>query len=303
MPTLVGAFLRAGRALHLIAKSSLRTVPVAARSPTPSVGRDPTGPTTWQVVRATIRFAALRADDRRAAQRALADADPAAQAHLRRAVAAGHSAGAVLRLAAELAGQPVSWLAERLSVVGDDPGVQYRAGARVDQVDATTCGTTVLLALAANADPLMALELTGERFGERFDELQRRVHKQSTRFWPRALGTSPWGMVAWLRKRAPGVGPYRVRLVDDSDAADVRAVIHEATAALDRGDPMPLLVGTAIPRHYVLATGRDGHGWRVFEPSSGEVRIVEPAAIADHRLAPLLGFDHLHGLLLPVAGR
>lgn len=209
----------------------------------------------------------------------------------------------MLGLAGELAGQPISWLAERLSVVTDDPGAQYRGGARVNQVDATTCGSTVLLAMAANADPLAALDLTSERFGQRFDELQRRVHKESTGFWPRALGTSPWGMVAWLRKHAPGVGPYRVRLVDDSNPADVYAVIDEVGAALDRGDPVPLLIGTAIPRHYVMATGRDECGWRVFEPSSGEVRIVEPAAITEHRLAPRLGFDHLHAVLLPVAER
>jgi len=303
MPTLVGAVLRVGRALHLIAKPATHAVPLAARGPTPTVGRDPTGLTTWQATRSASRLAALRADDRRAIQQALADADPETQAHLRRAVAAGHSAAAVLGLAGELAGQPISWLAERLSIVEDEPGAQNRSGFRVDQVDATTCGTTVLLAMAANADPLAALDLTSERFGQHFDELQRRVHKQSTRFWPRALGTSPWGMVAWLRRHAPGVGPHRVRLVDDSNPADVHAVIDEVSAALDRGDPVPLLIGTAIPRHYVMATGRDECGWRVFEPSSGEVRIVEPAAIAEHRLAPLLGFDHLHAVLLPIAER
>jgi hypothetical protein len=161
----------------------------------------------------------------------------------------------------------------------------------------------VLLALAANADPLASLALTGDGFPERFDRLQRRVHKQSTRFWPKALGTSPWGMAAWLRRHAPGVGPYRVRLVDDSNPGDITAVTGAADAALDRGDPVPLLIGTAVPRHYVLATGRDESGWRVFEPSSGEVRMIEPAAITEHRLAPLLGFDHLHAVLLPVAER
>ncbi|MCW2632168.1 MAG: hypothetical protein JWR88_1130, partial [Pseudonocardia sp.] len=253
--------------------------------------------------RAAIGLAALLPPERRAIQQALTQATPQVQPHLRRSIAAGHSAAEVLALAAELAGRPASWLAERLSVITDEPGAQDRAGARVDPVDGTTGGTTVLLALAANADPLASLALTGDGFGERFEEMQRRVHRQSTRFWPAALGSSPWGMVAWLRRDAPGVGPYRVRLVDDSNPGDITAVIAEVEAALDRGDPVPLLIGTAVPRHYTMATGRDESGWRVFEPSSGEVRIADPAAIAQHRLGRLLGFDHLHAVLLPVAGR
>lgn len=188
MPTLVGAVLRVGRALHLLARPTSHSTQ-AARGPTTSPGRDASGLTSWQVARAAIRLAALLPQERRAVQQALTQVQP----HLRRAIAAGHSAAEVLALAAELAGQPASWLAERLSVITDEPGAQDRAGARVDQLDGTTCGTTVLLALAANADPPASLALTGDGFGERFDEMQRRVHKQSTRFWPMALGSSPWG--------------------------------------------------------------------------------------------------------------
>ena len=62
---------------------------------------------------------------------------------------------------------------------------------------------------------------------------------------------------------------------------------------------MPLLVGAFVPRHYVLATRADDGGWRVYEPTSGQVRLVDLAAVRERRLAPLLGFDRLHAVLLP----
>ena len=125
---------------------------------------------------------------------------------------------------------------DRRLLVTDRLGDQRRGGARLDQVDGTTCGSAVLVALAAWADPAETLRLEGELsddqvaggagvqpaaglpigFGARFDARQQQVHRESTRFWPQALGTSPWGMVAWLRRHAPGAGPYRVRLVDDA---------------------------------------------------------------------------------------
>ena len=58
-------------------------------------------------------------------------------------------------------------------------------------------------------------------FGARYDARQKQVHRESNRFWPQALGTTPWGMVGWLRRHAPAAGPYRVRLVDDTSAADL----------------------------------------------------------------------------------
>jgi hypothetical protein len=162
----------------------------------------------------------------------------------------------------------------------------------------------VLLVLAAQADPWTALSLTaapaGPPFGEAFDAAQRRVHRESTRFWPRALGTSPWGMVGWLRRHAPGTGPWRVRLVDDTAPIDVDDVLAQVRRELDDGAPVPLLVGDGVPRHYVLALARGGDSWHVFEPTSGEVREVPCAAVRERRLAPLLGFDHLQAALLPV---
>ena len=126
------------------------------------------------------------------------------------------------------------------------------------------------------------------------------MHRESTRFWPQAFGTSPWGMVAWLRRNAPGAGPYHVRLVDDMSAADVASAVDATRTALAAGRPVPLLIGPSVPRHYCMALAEEGDGtWRVYEPTSGAVRSVDPALVGRRALAPLLGFDRLHAVLLP----
>lgn len=190
-------------------------------------------------------------------------------------------------------------LPARIGLVDDRVGRQVRAGAVLDQVDATTCGSAVLVTLAAWADPAEWARLDGPGFGARYDARQERVHRESNRFWPRALGTTPWGMVAWLRRHVPGAGRYRVRLVDDAVPGDVAAAVDEIEAALAAGRPVPLLVGRVVPRHYCLALTGDGYGWRVYEPSSGEVRPLAPDLIARRGLAPVLGFGRLHAALLP----
>jgi hypothetical protein len=252
---------------------------------------------------------------------ALAGARAGDRGYLRAALAAGHPARDVLALAERIAGQPPDWVATRLCLVDGVPGGQYRLDARIDQVDATTCGTAVLLVLAAGADPVLALSLTAPDvildaapgavrddqpgdpgFGARFDRRQLLVHRQSNLCWPRALGTTPWGMTRWLARRATGVGPYRVRW-----AAGPRAggLVSEVDRALALGERVPLLVGARLPRHYVLALGRDDTGgeagWRVYEPGSGEVRVVPVAAVREGRLARWLGFDRMYAALLPAA--
>lgn len=202
----------------------------------------------------------------------------------------------------------------RQPLLTDRLGEQRRGGARLDQVDGTTCGSAVLVAVSAWADPAEMARLDGQGaevvggatagvvagFGARWDERQKQVHKESTRYWPQALGTSPWGMVRWLRENAPGAGPYRVRLVDDASPADVDAALTAAGSALAAGRPVPLLIGAFIPRHYCLALGRSDDGtWRVYEPSSAQVRSLDLDLIRRHALRPVLGFDHLHALLLP----
>ncbi len=212
-------------------------------------------------------------------------------------------------------------------------GDQRRAGVQLDQTDGTTCGSAVLVALAAWADPAETRRLDGPSdadpdrgaavggaggamtgaapapdlrpgFGTRYDARQKQVHRESARFWPRALGTPPWGIVSWLRRNAPSAGPYRMRLVDDASAADLTDVIDAVTVAVRAGRPVPLLVGTFVPRHYVLAVGvtRVGvheAGWKVYEPTSGQIRALDPSLIRRRMLRTVLGFDRLHAAFLP----
>ncbi|GEL16807.1 hypothetical protein [Pseudonocardia asaccharolytica] len=180
-------------------------------------------------------------------------------------------------------------------LLDDAVGDQYRDGVRLDQVDGTTCGSAVLVALAAWADPAEAKRLA--RSG--FDERQRQVHRETNRLWPRALGTTPWGMVRWLHDHAPDAGRYEVRLVDDTSAADVADLTRAVTAALAVDRPVPLLVGSLVPRHYVLALAGSDRVWRVYEPSSGSVRALHVELVRRRRLVPVVGFDRLHAALLP----
>jgi hypothetical protein len=204
----------------------------------------------------------------------------------------------------------------RRPLLSDRLGPQQHAGVVLDQVDGTTCGSAVLVALAAWADPtelarleevpvggqLLATGPTGaDGFGPRYDARQKQVHRQTNRFWPQALGTTPWGAARWLRDHVPAAGRYRVRLVDDTSATDVEALISAVDTALAAGRPVPLVVGSFVPRHYVLALRGDGDsdGWRVYEPTSGQVRLLDHGAMRARRLAPVLGFDRLHAVLLP----
>lgn len=226
----------------------------------------------------------------------------------------GKGSGPVVAVAAirPLAGGRSPLLTDRL-------GLQTRGGARLDQVDGTTCGSAVLVALAAWADPAETRRLDGQDtgiaagsargavgFGGRYDARQRQVHRESTTLWPQALGTPPWGMVAWLRRHAPGAGPYRVRMIDDRAPADVASAVEATDVALAAGRPVPLLIGTVVPRHYCLALSRvggdgagEGAAWHVYEPTSGEVREVPLDRVRSGVLADLLGFDRLAAVLLP----
>lgn len=187
-------------------------------------------------------------------------------------------------------------------LVRAEPGPQRRHGILIQQVDDTTCGAVVLVVLRTAIDAgYRAALLTGPSprlDPNRFGAVQRRVHRESTRFWPQALGTSPWGMVGWLRRAR--VARLRVRLVDAADRTDLGCAVEEVDAATAAGWAVPLLVGSLVPRHWCLALpSRNAAGWLVFEPSSGTVRTVSAPAVQERRLRPLLGYDDLQALLLP----
>ncbi|MEU0496971.1 hypothetical protein [Mycobacterium sp. NPDC006124] len=118
---------------------------------------------------------------------------------------------------------------------------------------------------------------------------QRRVHAGINRVWPRRLGTTPRGM-------ADAIGAYGVRYawrrVRRADAfADVERAVRGRR-------PVAMLIGNVVPRHWVLVIGCDGDAWECYEPSSGQVRRVSPAAVRAARLVGL-GFPRAFAFVLP----
>jgi hypothetical protein len=62
--------------------------------------------------------------------------------------------------------------------------------------------------------------------------------------------------------------------------------------------PVAMLVGRIIPRHWVLVVEVKGDVLRCYEPSSGEVRSVDLAAVRGGRLHGL-GFPRAFAFVLP----
>lgn len=221
-------------------------------------------------------------------------------------------------------------------------------GVRVRQTDETTCGSTVLLMLVATGDPVLARWLeTGElpaglpphrvppeippalrprgaapasTVPGRLAAAQRHIKRRTSASalgpltWPGRFGTPPW--TAAREARFPGVTYRVVPFADTSPtAAAVLAAVQRAT--MD-GVPVPLYtggdlgggVGTAVPRHVVLAVPPPAEQraaaaaarlLHVYDPASGKVYRV-PVGELLRRTAPhpaLGGWTHVSAVLLP----
>lgn len=146
------------------------------------------------------------------------------------------------------------------------------AALNLRQRDGVTCGPTVAVVAGALVDPGHGAELSDPAW---FAEEQARVHGEVNRFWPRPLGTTPSGMARALTRHSISAGArYRWRLFRGrwDTLADVRG-------AVEAGWPVAMLIGRFIPRHWVLIVEADASRWQCYEPSSGEVRAVEIAAV------------------------
>ncbi len=158
------------------------------------------------------------------------------------------------------------------------------------QSSRTTCGSASLLVARMLADPGYAgwiLEGVDDGTGaasdepvqERFGAAERTVKDRTNALlgpvgvqppWPHGLGTPPWGAahemtrITGLRYRARYVGP---------DSLTARTHAYDAVdRTVDAGRTAPMFVGDrAVPRHVVLAVGRDDDALRVYEPASGDV--------------------------------
>ena len=167
------------------------------------------------------------------------------------------------------------------------------AALHLRQRDGVTCGPTVAVVAGALLDPGRHGELANPAW---FADEQAQVHAEVNRIWPRRLGTTPTGMARALTARSSSSGVrYRWRLF--RGRRDRLSDVRRAVAA---DLPVAMLIGRFIPRHWVLIVDVDWLQWQCYEPSSGEVRSVEVAAVRRSRLSGL-GYPRPFAFVLPKA--
>jgi hypothetical protein len=167
------------------------------------------------------------------------------------------------------------------------------AGMRLRQRDGVSCGPAVAVVARALLEPTHRLADAGPAGLAWFAAEQARVHGRVNLLWPRALGTTPTGMVA-----AIGAG-YRWRLCRGLWRR--RDSLDDVLAAVRSGRPVPMLVGRVIPRHWVLIVDEERNEFSCYEPSSGDVRRVAAADVRSARLAGL-GYPRAFAFVLPPRG-
>ncbi len=162
-------------------------------------------------------------------------------------------------------------------------------GLRLRQRDGVTCGPSVAIIGAALLDPDYASDLTDANW---FADEQGRLHRGLNRLWPRALGTTPWGIRRALSRHSAVPYRWRAARLRHDRLLDVREAVL-------LGYPVAMLVGSWLPRHWVLVIDVAGtSGFRCYEPSSGEIRTVEAADIRAGRLVGV-GFPRPWAFVLP----
>ncbi|MFN2495660.1 MAG: hypothetical protein ABR608_07115 [Pseudonocardiaceae bacterium] len=269
--------------------------------------------TPTQLTRAGQRLDAMSPAERVGAEDLLARAgSPTERAYLIEAIAAGHSGTALAGFADKIRSKPPEWLRSHLSLIDPGtPGIHERFGARIDQYDNYTCGTTSLIMTRAAADPVYALTFTegiekldddlqlGE-FERRFSAEQVRVHGETNVIYPQFLGTSPMGMADWLNQHVDATGiSYDYRLVDDTDQREISGALRDVVTAVDQGHLVPILVGGASPAHYVTVIGHQEGQLLIFEPSYGVTTRVPAEDFVNGNLRRATYFDHVQAVIVP----
>ncbi|MBX7430956.1 hypothetical protein JDV09_02340 [Mycobacterium sp. Y57] len=169
------------------------------------------------------------------------------------------------------------------------------AARQLRQRDGTTCGPTVAVVAGALLDPTYRSALTDTVTGrDWFAAEQARVHASVNRVWPRMLGTTPMGMAHAITVHARVRG-RRYRWRSFRGRRDRMADVQSAVRA---GWPVAMLIGAVVPRHWVLIVKATGDALHCYEPSSGEVRVVDVADVRNARLTPL-GYRRPFAFVLP----
>lgn len=247
------------------------------------------------------QWASLSDEERERILAAMREADdPRVSALLMSALATGAGASAVVALAAAIAGSTGAdreRLIEELSglgVGGDGPATVD--GEIFDQYNDLTCGSTALVALAAQSDPFLAYWLRtgdlldghvpaylegidpdggGSSVEERMTYLQQAVQDRANDLpgpidYPNVGGTAPGGATRDAGLSGTDYGlDWTNALGGDSGRGEA---LTRAAETANAGTPVPLLVGPAentVPQHYVLIVGFHDGEYEVYDPSSG----------------------------------
>jgi hypothetical protein len=156
---------------------------------------------------------------------------------------------------------------------------------KLRQRDGVTCGPSAAIVAAAMLDPDYAARL--EQAGW-FQAEQATLHRQLNAVWPRALGTTPFGMVEALNSHRDRSGlRYHWRFARFTRLDEIRdAVVRER--------PVPMLLGKVIPRHWVLLIGHQSGRFRIYDPGVGDVLLATAAELRGG-----LGFPQVFGYVVP----
>lgn len=163
---------------------------------------------------------------------------------------------------------------------------------RLRQRDGRTCGPSVAVVAGALLDPSYRSKLSGRDASSWFSDEQSRVHARVNRLWPRMLGTTPMGLARAISAHS-GKAAYRWRLWRGR-----RDPLTDVLGAVRSGRPVAMLIGSVIPRHWVLVIEVTGDRLRCYEPSSGEVRTVQVDAVQRAQLTGL-GYPRPFAFALP----
>ena len=282
-------------------------------------------------------LAALSEEERFQLTKLMIDLDPSIRAVAQRGLASGAPPSAVTGLIREwkeltpgerdLALGPVREATE---------GPVALAGIPARQMDDTTCGAAAMAIMLMVGDPFVGIWLASGRLfshylppevgriprrswmmtpQERWEGLQRSIHVDTVRRgflllvpWPRSLGTPPWRVdnhTRFLGLRFHG------GMVDDTDEADIEAMITRAMAALLDGIPVPIYASgdsargldTVVPRHVVLLTHVVDGGFLVYEPASAAQHFVSEPQLREggKGLRAFGNWSHISWMILPKA--
>lgn len=276
----------------------------------------------YRTVLAANRLAETGTDGRELVLKAINGASPTAAAYLLTMLATGRGPEAVSGLADMIGGRDAGWLHRHLGILGGVPGPATfvdddGAALRLRQLSDTTCGPTCAIVTRVLLDPAFALWLTsgdhlepersgdGLPFEQRFRSQQVAVHDAITRRalgpapWPKALGSPPWALAAFLN-RFTGLtgGQFGWVPVDGENPTQLGRCLAAVLRGVSAGIPVPVYIGRHVDRHVVLAIGARPDAVVVYDPAAGAVVEVPLSDWAAGQVG-IAGWDQLESVVVP----